>query len=115
MKKHLKGTVIGVVFVVSSLGFTYNYNEIKKYSEELNSAKEKNDVLYATLDKRESELDNAQIELSELKIAIEAELKEKGDLVEKVESYEKKYKTSAQEVESLKKTLALLNNKLKSE
>ena len=102
MKKQLKGTVIGVTLVIASIGFTYNFNEIKKYNAEIDNLSGKNESLRNTLEKRESDLTLTELELSELRLALEAELQEKKDLVEKQEVYEKKYKKSAEEVESLK-------------
>ncbi|TCI26684.1 hypothetical protein EVJ32_04735 [Exiguobacterium sp. SH5S4] len=114
MKKQIKGTVIGVTLVIASIGFTYNFNEIKKYNSEIDAVVHKNDSLTATLDKRESDLALTELEVSELKLALEAEIQEKADLSEQYKQTKDKHRRSEEEVKSLKKTLALLNNELKS-
>lgn len=114
MNKYVKGTVIGFVVISASVGSYNHINEFQKYKNEIKTKDETIDSLKASLDERESKLTLTEYDLSEAKLQLEAEITEKRELNERLNVTSSKYKQTAEEVESLKKTLALLNNELKS-
>jgi chromosome segregation ATPase len=114
MNKYVKGTVIGFVVISASVGSYNHINEFQKYKNEIKTKDETIDSLRASLDERESKLTLTEYDLSEAKLQLEAEINEKRELNERLNVTSSKYKHTAEEVESLKKTLALLNNELKS-
>ena len=114
MKKYVKGTVIGFVVISASIGSYNHINEFQKYKNEIKTKDETIDSLKASLDDRESKMTSVEYDLSETKLQLEAEITEKQELNERLKVMSNKHKKTAEEVESLKKTLALLNNELKS-
>lgn len=114
MKKYVKGTVIGFVVISASVGSYNHINEFQKYKSEIKTKDEAIDSLRASLEERESKLTLTEYDLSEAKLQLEAEITEKRELNERLNVTNSKYKQTSEEVESLKKTLALLNNELKS-
>lgn len=114
MRKYAKGTVIGLIVVGAGLGSYYHANELQKYKELVESERDRNHSLQHTVVQREDALTLTELELSEAKLALEAEVAEKGELKDRLTEVESKHKRSEEEVKSLKKALALLNNELKS-
>ena len=114
MNKYVKGTVIGFVVISASVGSYNHINEFQKYKNEIETKDNVIDSLRASLDERESKLTLTEYDLSEAKLQLEAEISEKRELNERLSMTSNKYKQTVEEVESLKKTLALLNNELKS-
>lgn len=114
MKKYAKGTVIGLIVVGAGLGSYYHVNELQKYKELFDSERDRIQSLEATINQREEKLTLAELELSEARLGLEAEVAEKGELKERLSDVESKHKRSEEEVKNLKKALALLNNELKS-
>lgn len=114
MKKYAKGTVIGLIVVSAGLGSYYHANELQKYKTIIKEERSNSDSLARTIKQREESLTVTELELSEAKLGLEAEVIEKGEIKKRLAAVESKYKRSSQEVEELKKTLALLNKELSS-
>ena len=114
MNKYVKGMVIGFVVISASVGSYNHINEFQKYKNEIKAKDNIIDSLEVSLDERESKLTLTEYDLSEAKLQLEAEVSEKRELNERLSMTSNKYKQTVEEVESLKKTLALLNNELKS-